>query len=180
MECIKLKGKVFGKYLSYEEIQKTVKGIAEKINSEFKDKKPVFLVVLNGSFLFFADLIKHIDFECEISFVKIASYSGTKSTDEVKCLIGINENLKGRNVIIIEDIIDAGSTIDDIIRQLKEHKPAEIKVVSLFFKPDSFVKDFKIDIAGRNVPNDFLIGYGLDYDGLGRNLKDVYKLKIDN
>ena len=175
MDKIIIKDKNFIKYISEEKIKQRIKLIAGEISKEYGNKKPLFLGVLNGSFLFFADLIKQFDFECEVSFVKISSYAGT-SSKEIKTLIGINENLKNRNVIIVEDIVDTGNTIEKIFYQVKEMNPTEIKIASLFFKSNIYKKDIKIDFKGFDIPDDFIVGYGLDYDGLGRNLKDVYKL----
>jgi hypoxanthine phosphoribosyltransferase len=133
-------------------------------------------VILNGSFMFAADLLKRLEIDCEVSFVKLASYVGTKTTEEVKRLIGLNEDLKGRTVVILEDIIDSGITVDNMLAQLAEHQPAAIKIVTLLFKPQAFRRDFSIDHVGISIPNDFIVGYGLDYDGIGRNLPDIYKI----
>ena len=151
--------------------------MAERINKDFKNEKPIFLSVLNGSFLFTADLLKKIKIECEVSFTKISSYSGTQSTGNVNTLIGISENLKDRTVIILEDIVDSGNTLEKIIPELKKQQPKQIITATLFFKPNAYKKKIKLDYIGIDMPNDFLVGYGLDYDGLGRNLSDIYILK---
>lgn len=169
--------KKFTKYISSVKIQSAIGKIAGSINKDFKHKKPVFLSVLNGSFLFTADLLKKITIECEVSFTKISSYSGTQSTGKINTLIGINENLKGRTVIILEDIVDSGNTLEKIIFELQKHNPRKVIVAALLFKPDAYKKKIKLDYIGMNMPNDFLVGYGLDYDGLGRNLSDIYILK---
>ena len=171
-------GKRFEKIISTKQIQKAVESIAAKINKDFKNKKPIFVSVLNGSFLFTADLLRKIKSECEVSFIKVSSYSGTKSKGKVKRLIGLNENLKGRTIIVIEDIVDSGNTIENIMVELKKHKPEEIRIATLFFKPDAYKKKIKIDYIGMKMSNDFIVGYGLDYDGLGRNLEDVYILNL--
>ena len=169
--------KTFKKFISSVKIQKAIVKIAERINKGFKNEKPIFLSVLNGSFLFTADLLKKIKIECEVSFTKISSYSGTQSTGNASTLIGISENLKDRTVIILEYIVDSGNTLEKIISELKNHQTKKIIVATLFFKPDAYKKKIKLDYIGINMPNDFLVGYGLDYDGLGRNLSDIYILK---
>lgn len=126
--------------------------------------------------MFTADLLKHIDFNCEITFLKLSSYLGTSTTGNVKELIGINEKIQGRHVIVLEDIVDTGITLEQIVHDLKRLKPADIRISTFLFKPDAYKKDIKIDYIGKEIPNDFIIGYGLDYDGLGRNLADIYTL----
>lgn len=169
--------KQFRKYISTAKVQKAVAGIAKKINKDYKNERPVFLSVLNGSFMFTTDLLKQLKIECEVSFIKVSSYSGTGSTGKVNELIGLNENLKDRSVIILEDIVDSGNTIKKIIPELKQCDPKQVRIAALFFKPDAFKGSIKPDYIGIEVPNDFLVGYGLDYNGLGRNLSDIYKLK---
>ena len=174
---VTIHGKTFRKFISSVKIQKAIAKMAERINKDFKNEKPIFLSVLNGSFLFTADLLKKIKIECEVSFTKFSSYSGTQSTGQVSTLIGINENLKNRTVIILEDIVDSGNTLEKIIPELKKHQPKQIITATLFFKPNAYKKKIKLDYKGIDMPNDFLVGYGLDYDGLGRNLSDIYILK---
>ena len=176
IEKIKVNDKVFEVFISSSEIQKGVEKIAEEINIDFQGKTPLFLSILNGSFIFAADLLKKIDVDCEISFVKLKSYEGTSTTGIVKTLIGLDEDITDRAVIILEDIVDTGNTIENLIDQLMALKPAEVKVATLLFKPEAYVKDIKIDYKALEVPNEFLIGYGLDYNGLGRNLVDIYKI----
>lgn len=176
MQTVTLKDKSFALNISSDEIQKTVDRLAAELNRDIKDSVPLFLVILNGSFMFAADLLKRIEFPCEVSFVKLSSYSGDHTTGNVKKLIGLNEVLKGRDVIILEDIIDSGITMAHMFEQLECLSPASVKIVSFLFKPQAFLKDFKIDYVGISIPNDFIVGYGLDYDGLGRNLKDIYKV----
>jgi hypoxanthine phosphoribosyltransferase len=165
--------------ISSAEIKKAVSDVARQMNVDLKDTKPLFLAVLNGSFMFAAALMKRVTVECEISFVKLASYQGTGSTGTIKQLIGIDENLKGRTVVIIEDVVDSGETIENVLEQLKDLGAAEIKIATLLFKPEAYSKNIPIDYAAIVVPNDFLVGYGLDYNGLGRNLADIYVLDYD-
>ena len=162
--------------ISSAEIQTAVTELAKTINHDLKDKNPLFLAVLNGSFMFAADLMKQLTIDCEISFVKLASYNGTSSTGKVKQLIGIDEKIEGRTVVVVEDIVDTGTTIENVWEQLEKLKPAEIKVATLLFKSDAFLKSVPVEYAAIIVPNDFLVGYGLDYIGLGRNLNDIYVL----
>src|ERR1051326_1310629 len=176
-KTVTIHDKKFTKYISSAKIQKAISKIAGQINKDVKNEKPIFLSVLNGSFLFTADLLKKIKIECEVSFTKISSYLGTQSTGNVNTLIGINEDLNGRTVIILEDIVDSGNTLEKIISELQKHNAKKIIVAALFFKPDAYKKKIKLDYIGIEMPNDFLIGYGLDYDGLGRNLSDIYILK---
>lgn len=177
MKQVKLKDKEFRVSISAEKIQEVVVGMAKEINKDYKDKNiPLFISILNGSFMFTADLFKHIDFTCEVTFLKLTSYRGTSTTGSVRQLIGVNEAIEGRDVIVLEDIVDTGITIEQILGQLKSFEPASVKVASLLFKPEAYQKDFKIDYIGMEIPNDFIVGYGLDYDGLGRNLADIYTL----
>jgi hypoxanthine phosphoribosyltransferase len=176
MKEVQLKDKRFRIDISGEKILKQVERVASEINRDLQGKKPLFLVVLNGAFMFAADLLKNIDIDCEVSFVKLASYQGTSSTEKVKELIGLNEDLAGRTVVVVEDIVDTGITMENIITDLLRLKATEVRIATLLFKPKAFQKNFKIDYIGLNIPNDFIVGYGLDYDGLGRNLKDIYKI----
>ena len=148
-----------------------------RINTDLKGKNPLFLVVLNGAFMFAADLVRGITTECEVSFVKLASYSGTSSVGKVKELVGMNENLEGRNIVVVEDIVDSGNTIEHILEDLRSKNPASVSVAAFLFKPGVFKKNFKIQYIGLEIPNDFIVGYGLDYNGLGRNLRDIYVIK---
>ncbi len=176
MSKVIIHGHTFKTKISAAQIQKAVTDVARQINADLKDKKPLFLAVLNGSFMFVADLMKKLTIECEISFIKVASYEGTTSKGKINELIGINEDLKGRTVVIIEDIIDTGNTIENIMEQLKDHGAVDIKIATLLFKPDAYIKTIPIEYTAIVVPNDFLVGYGLDYNGLGRNLADIYVL----
>lgn len=150
--------------------------VAERINEEMKDKNPIFLAILNGSFMFAADLMRRITIPCEISFVKLASYQGTTSSGKVKEVFGINEDISGRTVIIVEDIIESGLTMKQITESLGTRNPAAVHICSLFVKPDKLTVDLDIDYTVMNIGNDFIVGYGLDYDQQGRNLKDLYVL----
>lgn len=176
MAIIKVKDKQFQPYLSVEEIDEAVTKVANKINKDFKGQKVLFIAILNGSFMFASDLLKKVDLECEISFVKIASYSGTQSTGKVKKLIGLMQSLEDRNVIIVEDIIDTGNTLDKLLPTLIAENPKSLKVCTLLFKPEAFKADFDIHYVGKEIPNKFILGYGLDYDELGRNLKEIYQI----
>ena len=177
MKTVKLKDKEFQVSIPQEKIQGAIKEMAQKINNDYKDKEvPLFISILNGSFMFTADLFKHIDFVCEVTFLKLTSYKGTASTGAVRQLIGVNEAIEGRDVIVLEDIVDTGITLEQILGQLKSFEPASVKVASLLFKPEAYQKDLTIDYIGMDIPNDFIVGYGLDYDGLGRNLADIYTL----
>ena len=173
---IHLHDKTFEPFISAEEIDFAIANMAKQMDADFFDEIPLFIGVLNGSFMVLSDLMKHYRGMCEVSFVKMSSYSGTKSTNEVKELIGINEDLEGKTVVIVEDIIDTGNTIEELKSILKEKKVKHLKIATLFFKPDAFKKDIKIDYIGIRIPNKFIVGFGLDYDGLGRNLSDVYQL----
>lgn len=176
MSNVVLHGHTFRVKISGSEIQKAIGDVARQINTDLKDKKPLFLAVLNGSFMFAADLMKKVNIECEISFIKLASYSGTTSTGKVSQLIGINETIKDRTIVVIEDIVDTGTTVETIVAQLKEQGAGEIKIATLLFKPEAYKKSLPIEYTAIVVPNDFLVGYGLDYNGLGRNLPDIYVL----
>ena len=173
---IHLHDKTFEPFISSEEIDFAIQNLAKQMDDDFFDDTPVFIGVLNGSFMVMSDLMKKYRGMCEVSFVKMASYEGTQSTNEVKQLIGINENLEGKTVVIVEDIIDTGNTIEELRAIFKEKNVKHLKIETLFFKPEAYTKDIKIDYVGIRIPNKFIVGYGLDYDGLGRNLPDVYQL----
>lgn len=173
---IQLHDKKFEVFIAAEEIDFAIENMAKQIEDDFFDDIPVFIGVLNGSFMVTADLLKKYNGLCEVSFVKMASYDGMATTTEVKQLIGLNQNLEGRSVIIVEDIVDTGNTIEELKAILKEHKVKHFKIATLFLKPEAYTKDIKLDYVGIRIPNKFIVGYGLDYDGLGRNLKDVYQL----
>ncbi len=174
MGIIKIHDKNFKKSISEEEILQRVAAIAREIEADCKYQNPLFLPVLNGSFMFTSDLMKEIDMNCEMQFVKVKSYTGMHSTQQVKTLIGADMAVSGRTVIIIEDIVDTGATIKELVNQLHHLNPNEIKICSLLFKPTKYKGDLKVDYYGFEIPDDFVIGYGLDYNGLGRNLRHIY------
>lgn len=175
MQTIKIHDKVFEISILHEEIRASIRRVAMKINDDLAGKTPIFVCILNGSFMFAADLLKEITLPCEVSFVKMASYHGTKSSGIVKELIGFNESLKGRSIIIVEDIVDSGNTMEEIMVKLNELGVEEVKIATLLLKPDAYKKDIPLDYVGLSIENDFIVGYGLDYDGHGRNLRDIYK-----
>ena len=174
---IHLHDKTFEPFISAEEIDFAIANMAKQMDDDFFDEVPVFVGILNGSFMVMSDLMKHYRGMCEVSFVKMASYEGMQTTNEVKQLIGINQNLEGRTVVVVEDIVDTGNTIEELKAIFKEQKVKHLKIATLFFKPDAYKKDIKIDYIGIRIPNKFIVGFGLDYDGLGRNLSEIYQLK---
>lgn len=176
MKQIKLHDKTFELFITAEKINSAIEDMAIKMNSELTNKNPLFISILNGAFMFTSDLMKKLDFDCNLTFLKLSSYQGTSSTGEVKKLFGLNESIEGRTVIIIEDIVDTGITLEHIMKQLQELQPAEIKIATFLLKPDTFHGRVKPEYIGIEVPNDFIVGYGLDYNELGRNLKDIYVL----
>ncbi len=173
---IRVHDKTFEIFIPAAKIQDTIAQMGQKINSDLEGKDPLFLVVLNGAFMFAADLLKHIKTPCDISFVKLSSYIGTQTTSTVRELIGLDEVLNGRTVVIVEDIIDTGITMAETMNKLKKLNAREVKLATLLFKPNAFEKDYHIDYVGLEIPNDFIVGYGLDYDGHGRNYPDIYKI----
>jgi len=177
MERIKLHDKSFRVFIPHSKIEESIKSVADQLNKDYKDvETPLFLSVLNGSFMFTADLMKSLNFDCEISFIKLSSYSGTESTGEIKHIIGVNKQLKDRSVIILEDIVDTGATIEELYSILQSEGVKDIKICTLLLKPDAYKKDIKIDYAALRIPNDFIVGFGLDYNELGRQYKDIYVL----
>lgn len=174
METIRIKDKQFKTFITEEQILKEVARVGEEINRDLADANPLFVSVLNGSFMFTADLMKHVSVPCEISFVKLASYVGTSSTGKVKELVGLNDDITGRTIVIVEDIIDTGLTMERLIETLKARNPKEIRIATLLVKPDKLKVDLDINYIAMSIPNDFIVGYGLDYDGLGRNYRDIY------
>jgi hypoxanthine phosphoribosyltransferase len=162
--------------MSEAQIKQRVKELAQQMSRELEGKNPLFLAILNGAFVFAADLMREMTIPCEISFVKLASYQGTTSTGTIQEVIGINENLSGRTVIIVEDIVESGLTIKRMMEQLGTRNPASVQVCTLFFKPERLKEDLKLDYVAFSIPNDFILGYGLDYDQQGRGLKDLYTL----
>ncbi|MBK7434028.1 MAG: hypoxanthine phosphoribosyltransferase [Chitinophagaceae bacterium] len=171
--------KKFKPYLKASEIQVQVNRIAAEMNADYEGKRPLFVAILNGSFMFAADLFRELTIDAEICFIKLASYKGTKSTGNVITSIGLDESLKGRHVVIVEDIVDTGKTLSEFLPQLVNQQPASLRIAALLHKPDAQVHPLKIDYLGFSVPDKFLLGYGLDYDGLGRNLREIYQLTED-
>ena len=176
MNIVKIHDKEFRISIPAEKIQERIAELGKQVSTEMNDKRPLFVAVLNGAFLFAADLLKNVTCECEITFVRVSSYAGTQSTGQVKNLVGLNENIEGRTIILVEDIVDTGDTALYLINELRKNKPAEIKIASLLLKPNALKHKLDVDYTGFEVPNDFLVGYGLDYDGIGRNLNDIYTL----
>ena len=179
MREITVLDKTFELFLDVSVIHDATTRMARQLTDDLHDKNPLFLVVLNGAFMFASDLIKQLEFDCEISFVKLSSYVGTKTTAVVRELIGLDEVLHGRTVVIVEDIIDTGITMANTKEKLKKLEATDVRLATLLFKPGAFQMDYKIDYVGIEIPNDFIVGYGLDYDGLGRNYPDIYKLKSE-
>ena len=179
METIQIKDKRFRISIPEEEIKARVKAVAEQINRDMADKNPLFLCVLNGSFIFAADLMREITIPSTISFVKLASYEGTISTGKVHEVIGLNESITGRTVVIVEDIVDTGRTMQRMMEQLGTRNPASVHICSLFVKPSKLEEPLDIDYVAFSIPDDFIVGYGLDYDQQGRNLKHVYTIVDD-
>ena len=172
---VKLHDRTFEVMIPAERIEAAVTAVADRINADYCDKPtPLFLGVLNGAFMFMSDLIKKIEFNCELSFVKLASYCGTSTTGKVQELIGLKNNIEGRDVIVVEDIVDTGESIEHLMSSLRGHSPRSVEVATLFFKPESYAKSIPIKYRALEIGNEFIVGYGLDYDQLGRNLKDVY------
>lgn len=176
MPTIRVHDKDFEIYLSEAAIQERVNDIAADINREYKGKKPLFIAILNGSFMFAADIFKHLSIDAEISFIKLASYRGMKSTGNVITSIGLDVELFGRDIIILEDIVDTGKTLYNFLPKLRDHHPASLKIVALLHKPEAAKFPLTIDYTGFSIPDKFVIGYGLDYDGLGRNLREIYQV----
>ncbi|MCF8361328.1 MAG: hypoxanthine phosphoribosyltransferase [Prolixibacteraceae bacterium] len=177
MSRIKLHDKEFETFIPYEEIHASVKKMADQISNDLKDEDVLFICILNGSFMFTAELFKEVDLEqAEVTFMRLSSYDGTDTTGNVKKLIGLNEPIKGRVLVVLEDIIDTGNTIVEVMNMLKEHNPKDVKIATLLMKPDKFKSKMHVDYVGMEIGNDFIVGFGLDYDQKGRNLKDIYKI----
>jgi hypoxanthine phosphoribosyltransferase len=174
---IQLHDKQFVPFISAKEIDFAITKLVAQIEADFAEETPVFIGVLNGSFMVVSDFMKQYKRPCELSFIKMASYEGTSSTNDIKQLIGLNQDLAGRSVIVIEDIVDTGNTLVELKELFKKQNVKHFKIATLFFKPEAYKKDVKIDYVGIRIPNKFIVGFGLDYDGLGRNLPEVYQLK---
>lgn len=174
MSVIQIKDKRFKTFIPEEQIMKEVARVADEINRDLSGTNPLFISVLNGSFMFTADLMKHLTMPCEVSFVKLASYEGTSSTGKVKELVGLGDDITGRTVVIVEDLVDTGLTMKQLVETLRARGPKDIKIATLLVKPDKLKVELDINYVAMNIPNDFIVGYGLDYDGLGRNYRDIY------
>lgn len=179
MSSVTVHDKTFCTYLSEQDIQARIAQMADAINKDFAGKKPLFIGILNGAFMFASDLFKHLTIEAEITFIKLASYKGMKSTGNVITSIGLDHDLFGRDVVIVEDIIDTGKTLHKFLPQLEHQQPASLKIAALLHKPEALLHPLNIDYIGFSVPNKFVVGYGLDYNGLGRNLKEIYQLESE-
>lgn len=176
MTAIQLHDKSFETYLSEDTIQKKVTELAAVLNRDYAGKRPLFIAILNGSFMFASDLFKHLTIEAEICFIKLASYKGMRSTGNIITAIGLDQDLYGRDVIIVEDIVDTGKTLHEFLPKLQHQQPSSFKIVSLLHKSSATVFPVQVDYVGFDIPDKFVVGYGLDYDGLGRNLKEIYQV----
>ena len=176
-QTVKLHDKYFKPFIASSAIDSSIATVAERINKDYKGKRPIFIGVLNGSFLFTADLFKQITIEAEVCFIKLASYKGTSSSGNVITAIGLDANVNGRDIIIVEDIIDTGKTLHHFLPQLESSNPSSIKIAVLLNKKEALAYPIKVDYACFDIPNKFVVGYGLDYEGLGRNTKAIYQLK---
>ncbi|MEJ0102625.1 MAG: hypoxanthine phosphoribosyltransferase [Bacteroidota bacterium] len=176
MSVIKVHDKSFETFLSEETIQIKIKELAGEINKDYRGKRPLFIAILNGAFMFAADLFKQLDIDAEICFIKLISYQGTKSSGNVVTSIGLMEDIHGKDVVLIEDIVDTGKTLNDFLPGLWHQQPASLRIAALLHKPDATIFPLTIDYLAFSIPNKFVVGYGLDYDGLGRNLKEIYQL----
>ncbi|MDR2065831.1 MAG: hypoxanthine phosphoribosyltransferase [Prevotellaceae bacterium] len=178
MDTITLGDKKFKKYINYETINRSIAALAQKINADMAGEHiPLIIGVLNGSFMFLADLMKNLDFDCELTFVRVSSYEGTESTGEFCVALGLNADIDGRTVILVEDIVDTGSTIVKLYQMLTaNHNPKQIKIATMLLKPNVYKEPLVLDYVAMEIPNDFIVGFGLDYNELGRNLKDIYKI----
>jgi hypoxanthine phosphoribosyltransferase len=176
MKEIRILDKNFREFLTEKVIQERIEELAKQINKDLAGKEVVFLGILNGAFLFAADLFRRIDFQSKISFVKLASYQGTRSSGSIKELIGWNEDIKNKTIVVVEDIVDTGNTLERIVDELIIRKATEIRIAAMLYKPEAYTKEIPLDYIGFEIPNDFVVGFGLDYDGFGRNLTSVYTL----
>ncbi len=176
MATIRVHDKLFEPYLNAAAIAEKVKSIADRLNKDYDGRKPLFIAILNGAFMFAADLFKHLTIEAEICFIKLASYKGTKSSGQVITAIGLDTELFSRHVVILEDIVDTGKTLHEFLPQLHHQQPASLKIVALLHKPAATIHPITVDYTGFSIPDKFVLGYGLDYNGLGRNINEIYQL----
>ena len=167
----------FRPFISEEKVQEIVQKMVDDIAQDLKDEMPIFVGILNGSFMFVSDFVKKYPYPCEVTFIKLASYDGVKSTEDIQRLIGLTQDLTGRTVVILEDIIDSGNTLAEVHRIFKNEKVKQLIIATLLYKPEAYKKDFKLDYVGIEIPSKFVVGYGLDYNGLGRDLPEIYQLK---
>ena len=174
MKKVRLKDRNFKLFIDSKELNDSIELLSNKINQDYSDREPIFLCVLNGAFVFAAELIKRFNHECQVSFVKLSSYQGVQSTGAINSLIGLNEDIKGKDVIIVEDIVDTGQTIANIVENILNKNPRSIEVATLLYKPKSYQKQIPIKYRAIEIGNDFIVGFGLDYNGLGRNLEEIY------
>ena len=174
MRKVKILDKEFKISITAATIKQAIENMASQINNAYEEEEVLFISILNGAFMFSSDLIKRIKLKCQISFIKLSSYSGNSSTGKVEELIGLSENIKGRHVIILEDIVETGNTLNVLAGQLKAMEPASLKIATLLFKPQAYQKNLNLDYIGIEIPSEFIIGYGLDYSGYGRNYEDIY------
>ena len=176
LECVQIKDKTFNLSISEKEINAAIDKIADQMKNDLQDKNPIFLAVLDGSFIFAAELMKRVNIPSQISFIKVKSYDGLQTTHKYNEVLGLSEEITNRTVVVLEDIIDSGFTMRNIIDVLCKKDPKEIKIATLLFKPEALQCDISIDYVALNIPNDFIVGYGLDYDGYGRNLRNIYSI----
>lgn len=177
MNKITIQDKTFKPYISHDEIQEYVQSVARTIFEDYKKETPLFIGVLNGVFMFFSDLLKAYPGPCEVAFIQVQSYCGTKSSGQVQSKMKLNKEVKNRHIILVEDIVDTGTTLASLCEYFKSHSPVKsFKITSLFLKPEVYTHSYKIDYVGKEIPNKFILGYGLDYNNLGRNFKDLYQL----
>ncbi|MFK7948262.1 MAG: hypoxanthine phosphoribosyltransferase [Saprospiraceae bacterium] len=177
MNVITVHDKVFEAYISKSEIAERIEVLGKEITETYRTKNPILLVVLNGAFMFASDLVKHLDFDCEVHFIKLSSYDGMESTGNIKTVIGLNENIENRPIIIVEDIVDTGKTLFALVPELKKMRPKSVAICTLLQKTEALTVDLKADYIGFEIENKFVVGYGLDYDNLGRNYPMIYQLK---
>lgn len=176
MQTVQVKDKQFELFITEDQLLTDIKRVADRICNDYSGKNPLFLVVLNGSFMFASDLLKNIQFPAEVSFIKVSSYSGVQTTENVKQLIGLNEDISGRDIIIVEDVVDTGITMKETLALIEARNPSSVAICTMLFKPNKIKVDLNIKYKAREIPDDFIVGYGLDYDGYGRNLRDIYKI----
>lgn len=174
---VKLHDKTFELSIPHSEISEAIESVADRLNEDYKDvETPLFLGVLNGAFMFLGELMAKIELTCEVQFVKLASYVGTSSTGKVQDLIGLTHSVEGRHIIIVEDVVDTGESMEHLLNVLAKHKPASMAIATLLYKPTKFTKDYEVKYRAMDIPDDFIVGFGLDYDDIGRNLPDIYTI----